>query len=145
MTYKLRFFRAVLSALLPLVMLMTSAPAWCGARASRSAGLVLTGILEDFSVEAVSAPAAAMRSSSDGSVTLQSNWAVRAHMTTIRMSARIVPQGAVADPERGAVNVFTQSGGATNFPVSRTDQVRLARQAAGGATTGTVQIMVQAL
>lgn len=128
-----------------MVMLLTSAPAWCRATASPSAGLVLTGVLEDFSVEAVSAPAAAMRLSSGDSVTLKTNWAVAAHMTTIRMSARMVPQGSVAGPERNVVNVFTQSGGATNFPVSRTDRVQLMRQAAGGATSGTVQIVVQAL
>lgn len=126
-------------------MALMAGPAWCGTTRSPSAGLVLTATLEDLSVKAVSATAPALPLSSDGSVTLASNWAVRAHMTTIRMSARIVQPGAVAGPEQGAVTVFTQSGGATNFPVSRRDQVHLVRQAAGGATTGTVQIMVQAL
>jgi len=140
--FRLQYRWAVVSAILP--MLFTAAPAVCGTMVSRSAGLVLTATVEGLSVEAVSAPVSAMRLGNDNRVTLKSFWAVPAHTTTIRVSARMAPEAGVATPNAGAVNVFTESAGATNFPVSRMDRVDLVRQAAGAARSGAVQIVVQA-
>lgn len=168
--FKLRSFWAVWSVLLPMFLVV--APAFC-ASTSGSAGVLLTGTLEDLSVQAVSAPATPTAFARDMSrVTLKTGWAVAPHATTFQFSATYIPRGARSIPgwdTTGEVGIQLQNSGSAgtasrlapgaanvyattvpaNGPVSRTEQIRVEQmlngQAGASAASGTVRIRVQAL
>jgi hypothetical protein len=143
-----RFFQTVVFGTLSVLL---AVPAFGRATTSGSAGVGLTGVLQGVSVEAFSAPERPLAAGADvGPVRLQSLMAVPAHFTTIRVSAKFVPQQSGSLHRGGGeVKVFAQPA-RDNWPVSRMDQVDVQRlvhpdRLAGGAPSGTVKILVQAL
>ncbi len=146
---RLRFFQAFVFGILPTLL---ATPAFGRTTSSGSAGLGLTGVLQGISVEAVNATERPLAPGADaGRVRLQSLMAVPAHFTTIRVSAKFVAQQAGwSHRDDGEVKVFAQPA-RDSWPVSRMDQVDVqrlvhsGRVAAGGAPSGIVKILVQAL